>query len=57
MIPDEYITCPGCGLKYGHHNTKVDTISEECATCVKKMDYKQINMVTAEEFIKKLYNI
>lgn len=53
-IPVEEISCPGCGQKYGHHNTKVDKISQECSTCVKKFGYKEVELVESKEFIEKI---
>lgn len=32
-IPVEEISCPGCGRKYGHHKTKVDTKSRVLFLC------------------------
>jgi hypothetical protein len=43
--------CPGCGLEYGHHNTKVDINSQECSSCVNKFKYKDVKLVSAEEFL------
>lgn len=51
-VPNKMVSCPGCGLVYGHHNTKVDTISQECSTCVKAFKYPEVNLIKAEEFIK-----
>lgn len=53
-MPKEECSCPSCGYEYGHHKTKVDSISEECSTCVKKSGYKKVNLITAEDFIAKL---
>ena len=50
-IPVEYISCPGCGQKYGHHNTKVDIVSQECSSCAKK--YKKVELIDAHEYITK----
>jgi len=52
-VPVKEISCPACGQKYGHHNTKVDKISEECSKCAKKFEYKNIKLVSAEDFIQK----
>ena len=51
-LPQEHISCPGCGRKYGHHNTKVDIHTEECSSCCKEMGYSDCEYVTAEEFIE-----
>lgn len=51
MVPMKYISCPGCGQKYGHHNTKVDIISQECSSCVKQWGYEEFDLVPASEFI------
>ncbi len=51
-VPISEIGCPGCGLKYGHHRTKVDTISEECSKCAKDSGYKKVELVTAKHFIE-----
>ncbi len=51
-IPVKEISCPGCGRKYGHHNTKVDVNSEECSSCVKEFGYEDVEFVTAKEFIE-----
>jgi len=55
MNEQDYIrensSCPGCGQKYGHHNTKVDKISEECSSCVKKAGYKNTEFIDASEFV------
>lgn len=57
-IPLEYISCPGCGRKYGHHKTKVDTISEECSACCKEWRPKEkVNLVDATYFIEKILEI
>lgn len=48
------ISCPGCGRRYGHHKTKVDTISRKCSSCVKQQSYTEVNLVSAEEFIQGL---
>ena len=32
-VPLKYISCPGCGQKYGHHNTKACENCQECSTC------------------------
>ncbi len=52
-IPKEEISCPGCGLKYGHHKTKVDTISQECSKCclIRK---NETNLVEATYYIEKI---
>jgi hypothetical protein len=57
LVPIEEISCPGCGRKYGHHKTKVDTISQECSTCVKNFGYKEFNFISATEFIEQILQI
>jgi hypothetical protein len=45
MLPREYTTCPGCGLQYGHHNTKVCIACEECSKCCPcedKSEHKEV---------------
>jgi acetate kinase len=49
-IPVENISCPGCGRRYGHHRTSVDTITHECSSCVK--GNKEVELVSAKEFIE-----
>lgn len=56
-VPLKEISCPGCGRKYGHHRTKVDTISQECSSCVKLYNYKDIDLVDASVFIEKYLHI
>jgi transposase-like protein len=57
LIPIKHISCPACGRKYGHHKTLVDTISQECSSCVKNFNYKDINLITATEYIETYLNI
>ena len=52
-IPKELICCPGCGRRYGHHNTKVDINSEECSSCAKEFGHENIELISAKEFIEK----
>ena len=55
MIPIEEISCPGCGQKYGHHNTKVDIKSEECSACAKEFrESKELELVEASYFIEQV---
>lgn len=55
QVPIEEISCPGCGQRYGHHNTKVDIHSQECSSCVKEFrDKKEIKLVSPEYFIEKV---
>lgn len=56
-VPVEEISCPGCGMKYGHHRTKVDTISQECSTCVKRLGYAETHFVSSQEFIENYLQI
>lgn len=56
-VPVELISCPGCGQKYGHHNTKVDTISEECSSCVKQYQRDEFDFVSAKDFIENFLEI
>lgn len=51
-IPVDEISCPGCGRKYGHHNTKVDINSQECSVCAEEFNYKNIELVDADYFIE-----
>jgi len=53
-VPVEEVSCPDCGLQYGHHNTKVDIISEMCSVCVKERGYTKVNLVEAEEYVSKM---
>lgn len=53
LIPKKHISCPGCGRRYGHHNTKVDIISEECSSCVKRFGREEFEFVNADFFIEK----
>lgn len=55
-VPVENISCPGCGQKYGHHNTKVDVNTEECSKCAKDRG-GELNLVTAKEFIEETLEI
>lgn len=52
-VPVEEISCPGCGQKYGHHNTKVDLNSQECSSCAKERG-EPVELITAKEFIEKI---
>lgn len=55
QIPVAYISCPGCGKRYGHHNTKVDSIIQECSTCVKDQGKdKDANYLQADVFIENI---
>lgn len=51
-VPDKYITCPGCGQIYGHDDTKVDTISQECSECVVTFGYKEVDLMDAKNYIE-----
>lgn len=52
-VPVKEISCPGCGQKYGHHNTKVDVNTQECSSCAKEFhDKKTLNLISAKEFIE-----
>jgi hypothetical protein len=63
-IPNEEISCPSCGMVYGHHKTKVNKITEECSACdkIRKNKYGDNNpdnienkkemLISAEEFIE-----
>lgn len=53
-VPIEEISCPGCGEKYGHHNTTVDVTSGECSDCVKTIGYEYVELVNAEYYIKEV---
>lgn len=53
-VPLGYISCPSCGQRYGHHNTKVDVFSEECSSCVKNSSRTDaVEFVTADVFIQR----
>jgi len=56
-VPIKNLTCPGCGLKYGHHRTKVDLNSEECSKCVKDFNRENVDLVTADYFIETILEI
>lgn len=56
-VPVEEISCPGCGRRYGHHKTTVDTISQECSSCVKKFEYTEFNFVSSTDFIEQILEI
>lgn len=55
-IPKEEISCPSCGLKYGHHKTKVCKKCELCTSCVKDSSpcdiCKDKEIITAKDFIE-----
>ena len=53
-IPIEEILCPGCGLRYGHHNTQVDLISQECSKCCKDQGYEEIKLASATYFVEQI---
>lgn len=55
-VPLEEISCPGCGQKYGHHNTKVDLNTQECSSCAKERGVK-LNLVTVQYFIETILEI
>ena len=55
-VPVEHISCPGCGQKYGHHNTKVDLNSQECSSCAKERG-GELNLVSAKDFIENILEI
>lgn len=55
-VPVEQISCPGCGQKYGHHNTKVDLNSQECSTCAKERG-EPVELVSAKIFIEDILDI
>lgn len=48
-VPRKYVSCPGCGQMYGHHNTKVCSYCEECSKCCSCKTKE--NHISAEEFI------
>lgn len=50
-VPSKEVSCPDCGKEYGHNNTKVDTISELCSTCIKKRGEKTVELISAEDFV------
>jgi len=53
-VPVEEVSCPDCGMQYGHHKTKVDTISELCSVCVKERSYKKVNLVDADKYVSEM---
>ncbi len=65
-IPKEEISCPSCGLVYGHHNTKVNKITEECSSCdkvrknvygdndINNIENKEEMLISAKEFIENI---
>lgn len=53
-VPLEEISCPGCGQRYGHHKTKVDTVSQECSTCAKEQGYKTVELMDADRYIQEV---
>ena len=64
-VPEEDVSCPGCGQIYGHHNTKVCKRCEECSSCCKrrsnpclsdKSDSKHY-FIHAQDFIHKWIGI
>jgi hypothetical protein len=52
-VPKEEISCPGCGLKYSHHNTLVDTISQECSKCCEYRD-NETNFISGTSYIEEI---
>lgn len=56
-VPKEEISCPGCGLRYGHHNTKVDINSHECSKCVKEFKRDNVKLISAKEYIENYLGI
>lgn len=50
-VPIEEISCPGCGQRYGHHNTKVCEECAECSTCCWCDDK---TLISPEEFIEEV---
>ena len=55
-IPIKEISCPGCGQKYGHHNTNVDLNTEECSSCAKERG-GDLNLVSSKYFIESILGI
>ena len=56
LIPLKEISCPSCGQRYGHHNTKVDKISEECSKCARRR-YVSVELISADDFIQSILGI
>lgn len=57
-IPVEEISCPGCGLKYGHHKTKVCSHCNECSKCCWCKDRNETpNLMNADIFIQEILEI
>jgi hypothetical protein len=53
-IPQEDISCPECGNKYGHRRTKVCTNCEECSACCR---CKRPKMIPSAEAIQNILNL
>ena len=56
-VPKEEISCPSCGREYGHHNTKVDPLTELCGSCAVKERIDRSCFVSAEDFIRNFLKI
>lgn len=56
-VPKEDVSCPGCGLRYGHHNTQVDTISQECSACCKQMNRAEAELMPASQYIEQVLGL
>jgi hypothetical protein len=50
-IPDEYVSCPGCGHKYGYRGRRACTNCDECEPCHKRREQQQANPCTAPNYI------
>lgn len=53
-VPRKYVSCPGCGQIYGHHNTEV---CENCEECDRYCRCNNKKMVNAKEFINTILAI
>lgn len=52
-LPRKEVSCPSCGQLYGHHNTLVDEISEECAPCA-RVYKKPMRLVDVDTFMREV---
>jgi hypothetical protein len=53
-VPDEEVSCPGCGKLYGHDQTTVCKVCEECSACHPSAVCKKPELVAAETFVEGL---
>lgn len=50
-LPRKYVSCPGCGQLYGHHNTKGCLNCAECSKCCRCSDDEK-DIRPLEEFME-----